>query len=189
MIEDEKSLVMRIRKLISGAVVLSCAFLAAVPASLFAQSAESELSMVRSELVKISNIDEWLIGVFSATDTINFNQFEWDFQCVYSSTGSYKVDVTSQNGGSQLRLVSDSGDEMRYRIFTYVRRGNLYNLNGHTTPVFSLDNLSGSLSLTCADEPLAQSNLFFAPLVTPNDFNQAPPGIYRDFVTIVVSPE
>lgn len=189
MIEVEKILVMPIRKLISSVALLLCAFLAAAPASLFAQSAESDLRMVRSELVKISNIDDWVIGVFTAVDSISNLAFNWDWQCVYTSTGSFNVEVTSQNGGSRLTLESASGDEMNYFIYAYFRRGNRFSLTGHATPVINLNNLSGSQSLTCDDERFAQTNLWFAAAVTPADFNPAPPGIYRDFVTLMVSPE
>lgn len=151
-------------------------------------SLDSQISIERSESAQISNIDDWLIGVFSATDSINTIQYNWDWQCVFTSTGSYRVEVTSANGGSQLALESSSGEQMDYWIYSYVRRGNSYQLRGHTSSSFSLNNLSGSQSLTCADEP-SNTNLWFAALVRPGPFNQASPGVYRDVVTLVVSPE
>ncbi len=161
----------------------------AVPLSALAESADSDVSIVRSESTKISNIDDWLIGVFSSTDSINNIQYNWDAECVYTSTGSYKVELSSQNGGSRLKLENGSGDKMKYWIYSYVRRGNNYQMQGHTTSLINLNNLSGSQSLTCADENVVGTNLWFAALVRPADFNPAPPGIYRDVVTLIVSPE
>lgn len=167
------------------ALSLSVAFMSE---SIAQQSVDSQINLQRTESVRISNIDDWLIGVFTATDTINNLQYQWDWQCVYTSTGSFRVDVSSANGGSLLALESSSGDQMTYQIYTYSRRGNNYSLIGHNTPTFSLSNLSGSQSQTCNDEP-SNTNLWFAAVVRPPAFNAAPPGIYQDTVTLVVSPE
>ncbi len=149
---------------------------------------DAEVSITRGEAVQISNIDDWLIGVFTAIDTINNIQYNWDWECVYSSTGSYRVEVISQNGGSELRLNSGT-DSMRYWIYAYFRQGNNYRLRGFTDPNFTLNNLSGSTQIDCSDEPVVGTNLWFAALVRPADFNPAPPGIYQDLVTLLVSPE
>lgn len=160
-----------------------------VTASRAQDSAQSEIRITRGEAVRISNIDDWLIGVFTANDSINTIQYNWDAECVYTTTGSYRVEVTSANGGSQLRLESSAGDQMNYTLYAYFRRGNNYLMRGYTTPVITIDNLSGSTSPTCADEPVTGVNLWFAALVRPADFNPAPPGIYQDLATLTVSPE
>jgi hypothetical protein len=165
------------------------ALLLAGPGTVFAQaSIDTEVSITRGESVQISNIDDWLIGVFTSIDTINNIQYNWDWECVYSSTGSYRVEVISQNGGSELQLNSGT-DSMRYWIYAYYRQGNTYRMRGFTDPNFTLSNLSGSTQLDCSDEPTAGTNLWFAALVRPADFNPAPPGIYQDLVTLLVSPE
>jgi len=166
-------------------LVLSLAF---APSANAQQSVESEITLERAESVRISNIDDWTIGVFTPNDTISTLQYEWDWQCVHTSTGTFRVDVSSANGGAGLALESGSGVRMTYQIYTYSRRGNNYSLNGFNTPVFGLTNLSGSQSPTCNDEP-SNTNLWFAAVVRPFAFNAAPPGIYRDTVTLVVSPE
>jgi len=156
----------------------------------YAQSSvDSDITMVKGEAVKISNIDDWLIGVFAANDNIAGAAYNWDWECVYTSTGSYRVELTSANGGNDLRLISGAGDEMRYYLYTYHRRGANYTLEYFTDPLININNLSGSTSLTCADEPIAGTNLWFAAVVFAGDFNAAPPGIYTDFMTLVVSPE
>lgn len=157
----------------------------------FAQdSADSQISIARGEAVQITNIDDWLIGVNTAT-AVNFTlQYEWDATCVYTSTGLYSVEVSSGNGGPALFLESSGGDTMPYQLYFYYRRGATYTLSpGYTTPVTTLTNLSGSTSLTCADETFAPTNLWFTAVVRPGPFNAAPPGIYTDFATITVRPE
>lgn len=157
---------------------------------LYAQSAstDAEVAITKSEAVKISNIDDWLIGVFTATDSINNIQYNWDAECVYTTTGSYNVEVISQNGGTDLTLTSGP-NSMQYWIYSYYRRGANYRLQGFTDANFTINNLSGSTQLDCSDEPAAGTNLWFAALVRPADFNPAPPGIYQDLVTLLVSPE
>ena len=156
---------------------------------LYAQSAslDSEVAITKSEAVKITNIDDWLIGVFAATDSINTIQYNWDAECVYSSTGSYKVEVISQNGGTELTLTSGP-NSMRYWIYSFFRRGANFRMQGFTDANFTINNLSGSRQEDCSDEPNAGTNLWFAALVRPADFNPAPPGIYQDLVTLLVSP-
>ena len=172
-----------------AALGLCCLMLGCMAPIVHAQSLqESEISINKADVVQITNIDDWLIGVFTEDATINNIQYNWDWQCVYTSTGSYRVEVTSANGGSRLHLKSGP-DEMDYWLYVYYRRGTDYFLEGFTTPVVNLNNLSGSTSLTCADEPNGNSNLWFAALVRPPAFNAAPPGIYRDTATITVSPE
>ena len=169
---------------------LALSMLVALLQTAHAQSSvDSDINMVKGEAVKISNIDDWLIGVFAATDTIAGAAYNWDWECVYTSTGAYRVELTSANGGSQLRLLNGAGDQMRYYLYTYHRRGATYTLEYFTDTVININNLSGSTSLTCADEPVVGTNLWFAAVVFPADFNAAPPGIYTDFMTLVVSPE
>lgn len=171
-------------------VALALSALLAVSSTAGAQSlAESDISIVKGEAVKISGIDDWLLGIFTSTDTINFSQYLWDTQCVYSTTGTYSVQVSSANGGANLNLQSGA-NSMRYRIYTVFRRGGSYFWTSSTNTTININNMSGSSSsLTCADENIAGINLWFAALVTPADFNPAPPGIYQDVVSLTVTPE
>lgn len=164
--------------------------LLAVSAAATAQSvSQSDITIVKGEAVKISDVDDWLIGVFTASDTINFSQYQWDPQCVYSTTGTYSIQVTSANGGANLNLQSGT-DSMNYRIYTVFRRGGNYFWTSSTNTTINISNMSGSsTSLTCADESIAGINLWFAALVRPADFNPAPPGIYQDVVSLTVTPE
>jgi len=172
------------------AYVSVCVYTLTHSAALYAQSsASSELKIERADAVRISNIDDWLIGIFEPNDNINNIQYNWDAICVFTSTGRYRVEVTSTNGGGQLNLESSAGDLMDYEIYSYTKIAeNNYELTRHLTPIINMNNLLGSQQLDCADEPQS-TNLWFAALVRPQAFNAAAPGIYRDVVTIVVSPE
>ena len=148
-------------------LTVACSFFSfAVPSLASSVSVESQLSVARTESVKISNIDDWLIGVFTSNATVTNSQFNWDWQCVFASTGTYRIEVTSANGGSRLTLQSSAGDQMEYLIFAYYRRGSGFRLSGHNTPVINLNNLGGSLSTTCADEIITGTNLGFAASVS-----------------------
>lgn len=172
---------------------LTCISLASVSVGALAattDSSDAELSITKGEAVKISGIDDWLIGVFTATSSINNLQYQWDYECVYSSSGAYRVEIISTLGDNPLNLQSSAGDKMNYEIWSFYRQGNSYNLDGpYTTPTFTLSNLSASQSLSCSDEAYGGNNLFFAAVVRPGPFNNAPPGIYNDQVTLIVSPE
>lgn len=178
-----------LRKLLAGSVLLLVGIFANLA---YAQSFthEADVTITKGESVKISNVDDWLIGVFTSLDTINTSQYLWDQQCVYSSTGAYSIQVSSANGGGALHLESSSGDEMNYRIYSFYRRNTGgYTLRAFNTSNFTITGLRGSSVLDCSDQPVNGVNLWFAPLVTPADFNPAPPGIYQDLISLTVTPE
>ncbi len=178
-------------KLSVATLMLAALLVAFFPSKAAAQSsADSQISITVGEAIQITNIDDWVIGIFTANATINNWQYNWDYECVFSTSGTYRVELNSQNGFNPLKLVSSSGDQMDYEIWSYYRQGNTYRMQGPlNTPTISLTNLSASQSPTCADENYGGANLFFAALVRQAPFNQAPPGIYQDLVTLQVIPE
>ena len=175
-------------------VAALCAAATLVTPSVRAQqaSADAELSIVRSELALISDVDDWVIGLHPSAATLSFSDFsDWDWQCVYTTTGLFGVEVTSANGGSRLHLRSGA-DELDYHFYTWYRQGATYPtyaVGPYSTPSVTIGNLSGSLVPDCSDEAFGNSNLWFIARVYPADFNAAPPGIYRDVMTITVTPE
>jgi len=174
------------RRVLALGLALSLAF----PGAAQSDIEQSQISISKGDTVKISDVDDWLIGVFTASDSINFSQVTWDRECVYSSSGAYQIEIVSGNGGGQLNLQSGSGDTMGYRIYSIWRAaGGGYFWTSWTTTTRTLTNMGGSSSLSCADEFITGTNLWFGALVTPADFNPAPPGIYQDFVTLNVAPE
>ena len=154
-------------------------------------SADVELSLTRGEAVQISNIDDWLIGVFTASDSIANIQYNWDAECVFTTSGAYRVEVLSQNDPAGALTLRSGSDTMAYELWTYSRTNTTgaYQLRGFNTSPVVLSGRRGSTSPTCAGEPAGGTNLWFAALVRPGPFNAAPPGIYQDVATIIVSPE
>ncbi|MEE9320108.1 MAG: hypothetical protein V3U76_06660 [Granulosicoccus sp.] len=168
-------------------VVLAVAAMVSSTQSLAQATVDSDISIVKGESAQITGVDDWVIGVFLPTDTISVFSYQWDPECVFTSTGSYSVELNSQNGGSDLTLKTAAGDEMKYELWIYYFRNSGNILEGWTTPVKTISNMKGSLSPTCADT--SGRNLWFAALVRAAEFNPAVPGIYQDLMTITVSPE
>lgn len=158
----------------------------------------SEITIQKIDAVQITKIDDWIIGVWTSTavETGTFEFNNWDWQCVYSSTGAYSLDIQSANGGPQLGVVSSAGNRIRYTIRTASQTtaspGSLTYAN-YFTPSISLTGRKAMTSTDCSDTSehigYGANNLFFLPYVTTAEFNLAPPGIYRDVVTLTVSPE
>lgn len=179
--------------------VLKKALIAVVPMVLLslpinafsANTAESKLSIMIGETAKISAIDDWVIGIHAADeDMTSFWEYQWDYQCVFTSTGAYSVQLNSQNGASPLELRSASGEPLAYEVWAYVKEGTALSIKGpFRDATFNMSNLTGSDSQTCQGEGYGGHNLFFAALVRRANFNAAPTGIYRDQMVITVSPE
>jgi hypothetical protein len=170
-----------------AAIILAMTAMVLSTQTLAQATIESDISIVKGESAHITGVDDWIIGVFSPTDTIPVYSYQWDPECVFTSTGSYSVELSSQNGGADLTLKTAAGDEMKYWLYAYYFRASGGVLEGWTTSDKTISNLKGSLSPTCADTN--GRNLWFAALVRNYDFNPAVPGIYQDLMTITVSPE
>lgn len=156
-----------------------------------ANSAQSTISITVGETAKISAIDDWVIGIHAADENMSsFWEYKWDYECVFTSTGAYSVELTSQNGASPLELRNNSGDPLAYEVWAYVKKGASYSIKGpFRDATFNMSNLTGSDSQTCQGEGYGGHNLFFAALVRRTNFNAAPTGIYRDQMVITVRPE
>jgi len=152
-------------------------------------SAESEISIVVGESVKISNVDDWLLGVYTATDTVNFlTPLFRDDQCVFSSTGAFRITINGQHSNSSFLMESQNGDTMAYRMLINYRRNGGNRFTFVNTPA-TFNNIDGASTLDCSDSPNPGWNLRFYTYVLGASFNAAPPGIYQDTLTLLVAPE
>lgn len=152
-------------------------------------TAESEISIVVGESVKISNVDDWLLGVYTATDTVNFlTPLFRDDQCVFSSTGAFRITINGQHSNSSFLMESQNGDTMAYRMLINFRRNGGNRFQFVSTPGI-FNNIDGASTLDCSDSPNPGWNLRFYTYVLGASFNAAPPGIYQDTLTLLVAPE
>ena len=179
----------RLHGLLSALAALGLASaLPLVSPSLSAQSlAESRITIGRGDAVQISEIDDWEIGVFGPDDDISNIAYRWDGTCVFSTTGAFRVEVSLANRGTgPLRLRNGDGVEMAYEIYTYSQAvGGAYQMVRFTNGPVVQTNRVASQVPDCE----GASNMYFTALVRPGPFNAAPSGVYRDYATIIVTPE
>ncbi len=153
------------------------------------QSAQSEVRVVVGEAVKISNVDDWLLGVYTATDTVNFlTPLFRDDQCVFSSTGAFRITINGLHSTNSFLMESQNGDTMAYRMLINFRSGGGNQFNFVNAPT-TYNNIDGASTLDCSDSPNPGWNLRFYAYVLGNSFNAAPPGVYQDTLTLLVAPE
>lgn len=179
-------------KSLTNLCVTACLVLST--ASVFASGSATEdavISITVEDSAQISKLDDNFVGIFTASDTLVGISYSWEWICVYSSTGSYDLQIISQNGGSSLNLQSSAGDSMAYTMYTYLAQGGTsgFDYIGTETTI-NRTGLPASLDLNCDDgQNLSGHNLFFAPVVGGAAFNAAPAGIYTDLLTLIVSPQ
>ncbi len=178
---------------ILGLGMLALSILSVADPALSATSAseDSVISITVEDATQISKLDDNFVGIFTATDTLVGISYSWEWLCVYSSTGSYDLQIISQNGGGSLNLRSSSGDTMDYTMYTYLAQGGTsgFDYIGTETTI-TRTALPASLDINCDDgQNLSGHNLFFAPVVGSASFNAAPAGIYTDLLTLIVSPQ
>lgn len=146
-----------------------------------------QILLSKGDLVHLTKVDDWTIALGPDNNSINFWQYDWDYLCVYSATGRFRVSVSGSHSSTDFRALSADNTPMVYEVWSFSRSNLDFGAPVRHAAPFTLDNRRGSTSLTCADEGYQNSNLFFAPLVRATQYNPAPPGIYRDTVTITVS--
>jgi len=176
----------------SRIAILVAAALGLASASASAQdAARSDISVIRGEAVRISDLEDWVIGIFAADANLTNWTFNFDTACVHSTSGAYRLEISVQNGPGALRLKNDAGDEMAYELYTSSfglrandARGNVNNTFYTSSPV-RVTGRWGSPAQDCGGVP----NIGFAAIVRQAAFNAAPAGIYRDYATIFVTPE
>jgi len=151
-------------------------------------SAQTNISVSVGEGVKISNVDDWFLGAYSANHTMGTPPRFNDEQCVFSSTGTFSISIVGLNSTNQLRMVNTAGDTIRYRTQMIFYRGNTQRRVNFNRPR-TIRNISGASTENCSDTVNLGWNIQFSTRVYRGSFNAAPPGVYQDTISITVVPE
>ena len=186
------------RTLVGAAALLAGALSLAGPwtGSRAQDSADVEIRLVKGDAIRISKIDDWVPAVRDATGTIGVISGRYDGQCVYTTTGLYRLRLESANGtgNEPLVVVKPPGtrpqDRMRYYLAIVSDRSGVgYVRQDYGTSEMSVGNeLVGSTDPDCIGGRNNNGfNLYIGAYVLGPDFNLAEPGVYRDTVTITVS--
>ncbi len=170
--------------------VLALMFLLAFGNHAYAQqnSAQSTISVFVGDGVKISNVDDWFLGAYSANYNMGTPPRFIDEQCVFSSTGTFSLSVVGLNSTNQLRMVNSNGDTIRYRSQMIYYRGTRQRRVNFNRPR-TVTRITGASTTDCSDTTNLGWNIQFSTWVYPGSFNAAPPGIYQDTISITVVPE
>ncbi len=150
-------------------------------------SAQSTVTITRSEDIRISDLTDWDFGTRSVSDVSDEAVSIGNSTCVQSSTGSYSLAISSRNSGKRFQVESVAGDRIRYHIQVRYQQGNEMRVQQVRRSQATLSNLSGSLVEKCAASN--GWNLRFTPVIDAQQFSQAAPGMYQDVVTLFVTPE
>jgi spore coat protein U-like protein len=159
--------------LIAGSfLIFSGSALAATDGALGATSSGSSVvTVIKQNAVQISNVDDLTFPSLAVMDGTN-NSLDDDV-CVFNSTGSYAVTVTSNNPNFELL---NGTNAIGYGV----------TWNGVDATTGQLTGLTGdSTSTNCS----GGTNANFEVTVSVADFNSAAPGTYTDTLTLAIVPE
>jgi hypothetical protein len=136
----------------------------------------SIVTIIKEDAVLISDVDDLFLGTRGA---LFENQVNADAVCVYSSTGSYNLSITTTNGAFSLQSANTTTD-IAYSLEWITEEATSVAYN---SPVIGL--IGDSRSINCN----GTTNALFQITVTPATFNAAAPGNYQDTLTLLVAPE
>lgn len=141
-----------------------------------ASETTSVVTIVKPDTVRISNVDDLVLGTFSS---LSASLSVSDDVCVYSTSGAYGLIVTSTNGTFALKDIGTS------TLIPYLIDWQVSATNSVTygTP---LTGLTGNANNISCD---GTTNASFEATVTAADFNAADPGGYSDTITFLIQPE
>ncbi len=134
------------------------------------------ISIIKEDAVLITDLDDLFLGT---NGVLNGNKVDADAVCVFSSTGSYNISITSVNGSFVLQSDTTTSD-IAYSLSWITDTAFPVTYN-NTIP----DLIGDSLSTNCG----GSTNAIFQVTVTPEEFNAAEPGTYQDTLTLLVQPE
>lgn len=162
---------------LASALVASGSLMAATDGTLGTTSTgESLVTIIKQNAVQITNVADLDLGTHAtAAADMSAN----DDVCVFNSTATYSITVTSGNGGFNL---SDGTNNIPYSVEWAANGGAAVALVDGA----SLGSLTGDrTSLNCG----GGTNANFSATVAAADFNAAGPGTYTDVLTLLVEPE
>lgn len=141
-----------------------------------ASEGTSIITIIKEDAVLITDVDDLFLGTRGA---LFDNQVNADAVCVYSSTGSYNLTITTVNGLFSLQSPNTTTN-IPYSLewITDITTSVIYN-----NAIVGL--IGDSQSINCN----GTSNAIFQITVTPAAFNAAAPGDYQDTLTLLVQPE
>jgi spore coat protein U-like protein len=136
----------------------------------------SIVTIIKEDAVIITDVDDLNLGTSGA---LFENQVATDGVCVYTSTGSYNLAITTANGLFSLQSgTTTTGIAYSLEWITDRATSVIYN-----SPIIGL--IGDSKSINCK----GTTNALFQLTVTPGAFNAADPGNYQDTLTLLVAPE
>ncbi|MFT5894231.1 MAG: hypothetical protein ACI8VW_001100 [bacterium] len=136
----------------------------------------SIVTIIKEDAVLITDVDDLFLGTRGA---LFDNQVNADAVCVYSSTGSYNLAITTVNGLFSLQSASTTTN-IPYSLEW---------ITDTTTSVVYGSDIIGLIGDRKSINCNGTSNAIFQITVTPTAFNAAAPGTYQDTLTLLVAPE
>lgn len=136
---------------------------------------ESDVILIKDNAVMITDVGDLDLGTHNSTAT---DLGASDDVCVFNSTATYNVTVTSANAA--FNLVSGA-NTIPYSL-TWADSSTVANPVVYNTAMTGL--LGDRTSISCG----GGTNATFAVNVAANDFNNAPPGSYADTLTLTITP-
>ncbi len=136
----------------------------------------SIITIIKEDAVQISGVDDLEMGI---RGSLTESQSVDDDLCVFSSTGTYNLTVTSANFFFALTGANTSSNI-------------IYTLSWTTDTTRAITHGNAITSLIGDDSSLdcnGGTNANLQVTITPQNFNSADPGSYRDTVTLLVQPE
>ncbi len=162
---------------LASALVASGSLMAADDGDLGTSSTgESIVTIIKENAVQITDVGDLDLGshpTLTAAESAN------DDVCIFNSTATYSITVSSSNGG--FRLLNGAA-EIPYAVAWSANGGAAVTL----TDGDALGGLAGDRnSLDCN----GGTNANFSATVAAADFNAVGPGNYTDTLTLLVRPE
>ncbi|MFK7994153.1 MAG: hypothetical protein AB8B87_08440 [Granulosicoccus sp.] len=159
-------------------VVASAAAHAATQGTIGATSTgTSDVLLVKQNAVMITDVADLDLGTLNNTAV---DLVASDDVCVFNSTSSYEVTVTSANAAFAL---SDGATGTIPYAVTWASNGGAAAAVAYNTGIGGL--LGDQASTSCG----GGTNATFAVSVLAADFNSADPGTYSDTLTLMIEPE